>query len=278
LSPHIDLHRGGPAFAWAYKQVAEQSDADVFVIFGTAHTYVSHPFCLTRKHFETPLGTARVDARFIDSVVREYDELLGDGVGHKLLADEHAHRHEHSIEFQVVFLQHLLGERREFTIVPILTGSFHKYLRNGAAPSQHLAIGGFFEAVRRAAAERGGKVCCISGGDLAHIGRRFGDAELLGQERLAEQDRDDRQLLDAACRVDSGAFFRHVADQSDRSRICGLAPTYALLEVTRPTRGELLVYDQAVEPDGTSCVSFASVAFYDDGADAVQNGSQAIDS
>jgi hypothetical protein len=36
-----------------------------------------------------------------------------------------------------------------------------------------------------------------------------------------------------------------------------------MLEVARPKRGELLKYDQAVELDGTACVSFASAAFYD---------------
>ena len=36
-----------------------------------------------------------------------------------------------------------------------------------------------------------------------------------------------------------------------------------MLRVTQPKRGELLRYDQAVELDGTSCVSFASLAFYD---------------
>src|SRR4029077_3001550 len=28
LSPHIDLRRGGPSFAWAYKKVVEESEAD----------------------------------------------------------------------------------------------------------------------------------------------------------------------------------------------------------------------------------------------------------
>jgi hypothetical protein len=35
------------------------------------------------------------------------------------------------------------------------------------------------------------------------------------------------------------------------------------LEVLRPTVAEMLRYEQAVDPDGLSCVSFASVAFYD---------------
>ncbi|MCH7872830.1 MAG: MEMO1 family protein, partial [Planctomycetes bacterium] len=80
--------------------------------------------------------------------------------------------------------------------------------------------------------------------------------------RLKAQSIDDRALLDAACRADSAAFFNHVADQNDRNRICGLAPTYTMLEIMQPERGEILKYDQAVEPDGSSCVSFASLAFY----------------
>ena len=58
--------------------------------------------------------------------------------------------------------------------------------------------------------------------------------------------------------------FGLIARQKDESRICGLSPTYTMLEVTQPERGELLRYDQAVELDGTSCVSFASAAFYQD--------------
>ena len=82
-------------------------------------------------------------------------------------------------------------------------------------------------------------------------------------QRLAEQTEDDRKLLQAACRYDSTGFFAHVADQLDRRRICGLSPTYTMLQLIGPSRGELLKYAQAVEPDGTSCVSFASVAYYD---------------
>ncbi len=105
-------------------------------------------------------------------------------------------------------------------------------------------------------------MCYISGADLAHIGQRFDDEELLEPSRLAQQADDDRVLLEAACRGDSAALFQRVADVQDRNRICGLSPTYVLLEAARPTRGEILVYDQAVEADGSACVSFASLALY----------------
>jgi len=261
VSPHIDPYRGGPAFAWAYKRIAEETSADVFVIFGTSHNPLHQWFAMTRKDFDTPLGAVPTDRPFVDRVA---EELASSVAGRTIdpFADEVAHRQEHSIEFQAVFLQYVLGGRRPFTIVPILVGSFHEFIADGSSPADSPEIQAFVAAIRRAAAERPGRVCYISGADLAHIGQRFDDEERLQPSRLAEQAADDRILLDAACRGDSAAWFQHVADQQDRNRICGLSPTYLLLETARPTHGKLLAYDQAVEPDGTACVSFASLALY----------------
>src|SRR3989442_3262761 len=56
IAPHIDFHRGRSAYAWAYRDLAERSDADLFVIFGTSHTGMAHPFALTLKAYESPSG------------------------------------------------------------------------------------------------------------------------------------------------------------------------------------------------------------------------------
>ena len=105
-------------------------------------------------------------------------------------------------------------------------------------------------------------MCYISGGDLAHIGQRFGDREFLDRARLTSQAENDRRLLEAACRCDAQAFFGHVAaDRGPISRVWAVAHLYHAGS-DAPKRGELLRYDQAVELDGTSCVSFASLAFY----------------
>ena len=89
LVPHIDYQRGGVTFAWGFKEVVERTDASLFVIIGTSH-YSSQRFTLTRKHFQTPLGVAETDQRYIDLLVANY----GDG----LFDDELAHLPEHSIE------------------------------------------------------------------------------------------------------------------------------------------------------------------------------------
>ncbi len=263
LSPHIDLHRGGPAFAWAYKKIIEESQADLFVIFGTAHNPMRHLFSVTRKHFETPMGTVDTDRRFVAQLASKLKAMPG-GQELNLAADELAHRHEHSIEFQVVFLQYLLADRRPFKIVPVLTGSFHDFVAENTSPADSPQVAAFVSAMQQTAAEHSGKICYISGGDLAHIGQRFGDRAFLDQARLTQQAENDRELLAAACRADAEGFFKHIAREQDRHRICGLSPTYTMLQVMRPQRGELLRYDQAVELDGTSCVSFASLAFYNE--------------
>ena len=86
LSPHIDLHRGGPTFAWAYKRVVEETDADLFVIFGTAHNPMRNLFSVTRKHFDTPLGTVETD-KIVPPTSRRTSRLPG-GREINLAADE----------------------------------------------------------------------------------------------------------------------------------------------------------------------------------------------
>jgi AmmeMemoRadiSam system protein B len=264
VSPHIDLARGGPLYAWAYQRLAQESDADVFVIFGTAHQPMRQTFSVTRKDFATPLGLATTDQAFIDRLVAE----LGSSVAGRqvdLFADELAHRTEHSIEFQVLWLQYLLGIERPVRIVPILVGSFFDLMLEDSSPDDSPEVLSMLAALRAVEQSTADRVFYIAGADLAHIGQRFGDEELLTPERLADLAADDRKLLAHACRGDANAFFRHTARQGDRNRICGLSPTYMLLSLLAPCRGKLLRYDQAVEPDGTSCVSFASMAMYGQG-------------
>ncbi len=193
LSPHIDLHRGGPAFAWTYKRVVEETDADLFVIFGTAHSWTPQLFSVTRKHFDTPLGTVETDRFFIQRLAAKLKAEPG-GADLDLFASELAHRQEHSIEFQVLFLQYLslLGGMRPLKVVPILTGSFHPFVAAGQQPITSPVVRAFVDALRATVAEHPGRVCYISGGDLAHIGQRFGDRQVLDEPRLRAQAEFDR--------------------------------------------------------------------------------------
>jgi AmmeMemoRadiSam system protein B len=255
LLPHIDYPRGGATYAWGFKEVVERTDASLFVIVGTSHLS-SHRFTLTRKAFQTPLGTTPTDQSFIDRVVRRY----GDG----LFDDEwRAHLPEWSIELEVVFLQYLYEGKRPIRIVPLVVGSFHDSMVLGVQPSACEDIGRMIEALRAATAEAGEPVCTIISGDLAHIGPKFGDSGPL-TDRFLTRSRDlDQAILRQAEAANPVGYFDAIADERDARRICGLSPTYTVLEALRPGRGQVLHYDQYVHPEGHESVSFASMAFYE---------------
>jgi AmmeMemoRadiSam system protein B len=253
LIPHIDYARGGATYAWAFKEIAEHTDASLFVIIGTAH-HSFERFTVTRKDFKTPLGIARTDQRTIDRLVTYY----GDGLFH----DEGAHLPEHSIELEVVFLQYLYDGRKPIRIVPLLVGSFHDCIEQGITPRQRPNIGRMVEALQRIDKETPEPICYIISGDLAHIGPDFGDSGPLDSDFLTSSRDKDQQLCRAAEAVGVERYFGILADEGDRRRVCGMPPTYTLLTALKPARGKLLHYDQYVHPRGQQSVSFASIGFY----------------
>jgi MEMO1 family protein len=253
LAPHIDPRRGGPCFAWAYDSIRHVT-ADLFIIFGTAHQPTSVPFPLTLKDYETPFGIVETDKAFVRALARRYPT--------DLLSAELAHRSEHSIEFQVLFLRYLLGPARKFRVVPILVGSFHECVERQINPAEVVHIADFIQAIREVATEHAESICYIVGADLAHVGMKFGDQGRLTPAFLEQVAREDHALLTAAARMDAEGFFRVIAEHRDRRRICGFPPTYMLLSTMPAAAGTVLKYDQAVEPATQSMVSYASVVFH----------------
>jgi len=254
VAPHIDFNRGGPAYAWAYRALAEAQNADCFIVVGTAHAGLDgHAFAATAKAFETPFGPLEVDREVLDAVVSRAPA--------DLFAAELAHRNEHSIEFQAVWLQYLRhhaggGERR---IVPLLASFAHECLVRRENPAQRREIEGMLDAVRDAMAAVPRRYCLVAGADLAHVGPRFGDEWRAGRAELARVQVEDRALLAPVVQADAQGFFAEAMRQQDRNRICGLSPIYALLRLLPGGPGRLLHYGQWPDPEGT--VTFASVSF-----------------
>ena len=251
VAPHIDFHRGGPAYAWAYRELAERGHADLFVIFGTCHAGMADPFALTRKDFDTPLGPARVDRDFVEALAaRARQDCFG---------SELAHRNEHSIEFQAVFLQYLYAGRREVSVVPVLTSFVHEALARGRGPEDDPRVPAFLDALGETAAASGRTVAYIAGADLAHMGTRFGDPEPISPAELEAIGREDRAMLERVEAGDADGFFESVRRDNDRRRICGLSPIYTLLRALGGARGSVRRYGQWPDPEGV--VTFASVVY-----------------
>ncbi|MBI4531920.1 MAG: AmmeMemoRadiSam system protein B [Candidatus Latescibacteria bacterium] len=255
IVPHIDVRRGSSCYAIGYKEIGEAADADLFILLGTDHCAGTAFFTMTRKDFETPLGRVETDRAFID-------ELQGRYGGGDLFANEISHRSEHSIEFQVIFLQYLFNGKRPFTIVPILCASFHEMLVHDILPVDHPRAGVFMRALKETimTSEVSGKrMCLIVGADLAHMGQRFGDHEPLTPGFFSFIEAEDRALLDRVMALDREGFFRMIQKDQDRRRICGFPSISTLLSTVEGTRGELLKYDQAVDLGAQSVVSFAGL-------------------
>jgi AmmeMemoRadiSam system protein B len=118
------------------------------------------------------------------------------------------------------------------------------------------------DALRKAEQATPEPICYIISGDLAHIGPKFGDRQRVSGEMLARSRELDQAILRQMESADPSGYFRVIADEADRRRICGLPPAYTALEAIRPRRGRVLHYDQYAHPRGHESVSFASVAFY----------------
>jgi AmmeMemoRadiSam system protein B len=254
IAPHIDFPRGGPVYAGAYRALAAADRPDLVVVLGTDHNGTDHPFTLTRKSYATPLGVVETDAHAVDAIVR----YTADTPGLDLFADEFHHRHEHSIEFQAVWLRHVYGERVP-PVLPVLCGSLHQYVGSGETPSSDSRVVDFLAALRRVT--EGRRTLVVAGADLAHVGPRFGDGPMTAADR-ERVERADRASLAACARGDADGFFAFVSAERDERRICGLSPIFTALALLddRAAPGELFGYAQCDADDrGESFVSIAAM-------------------
>ncbi|MGD0200530.1 MAG: AmmeMemoRadiSam system protein B [Bryobacteraceae bacterium] len=251
-APHVSLDGGCRCYAAAYAALQPEDRDRVFVILGTSHYGEPERFGLTRKPFVTPLGEAPTESDLV--------ERLASAAGPAVALEDYCHAVEHSIEFQVVFLQHRFGPG--VRILPILCGAFARGLESGRQPEDDANVGRFLAALGELAAEQGERLCWVLGIDMAHMGRRYGDlfAARAGQDRMEEVSALDRGRIELLSRGDAGGFWEAVRDGADPLRWCGSAALYTFLRAVPRVRGELLRYEQW-NIDEHSVVSFAAMAF-----------------
>ncbi len=261
VAPHIDFHRGGPAYAWAYRPLVESEGADLYILLGTSHCGGETPFVLTPKDFATPLGMVETDKEFVSRLQEKCAE--------DLFADEYLHRGEHSLEFQILFLKYAAQRRAELTgqpekpfkIVPILVTSFHSMLINRTPPEEASSVGTFLRALRELAENESRRVCFVAGVDLAHVGRQFGDRDPITDDFLKWVEAEDQRLVERLAGRDAAGFFNEIAKDQDRRRICGFSPLYSLIHLLNGSQGNHLHYGQAFTPETGSAVTFTSMIF-----------------
>lgn len=259
VTPHIDFHRGGPAYGCAYQALSECTPPDVILALGVAHQSPPTPWVFTDKAYDTPYGPVAVD--------RDLASALGEQLWYKPSQDEAVHRGEHSLEFQAVWLKHLWRDRCP-PWVPVLCSSFSPLARDNL-PSSILGLEEAFLKIGTVLAERfrqGERIMILAGIDLAHVGPRFGDQEILGPELEKRVEKEDRASMALALELKADDFYKSVMADGHWRKVCGLSALYSTLRWTRlmagdtPVKGQLLTYGQAPDPLG-GLVSFTSAIF-----------------
>jgi hypothetical protein len=251
-APHVSPEGGWASYREAYRALGRPLAERTFVVLGTSHYGEPEKFGLTRKDFVTPFGAARTERTLVEKLAAKAPRASK--------MEDYCHAVEHSIEFQVVFLQALFGP--EVKILPILVGPFARSLYRGGKPEDDEGVREFFDALGELQAAEGKRLCWVLGVDMAHMGRRYGDpiqAEAQRGEMLEVAER-DKARIERLEQGDAEGFWELVQPNHDDLKWCGSAPFYTFLKAAPGARGRLRLYEQwNIDPQ--SVVSFGAMEF-----------------
>ncbi len=251
-APHVSPQGGWQSYRDAYRMLRPEHKNRTFVILATSHYGEPERFGLTRKTYRTPLGDTPTDIAMVDWLAKR----SGDAVE----MEDYCHSFEHTVELQVIFLQHVLGP--DVRILPILCGSFARSIYQGGMPEDDDKVKRFLEALGELRDREGDKLFWILGVDMAHMGVRYQDRfeALAGEGAMTEVAERDESRIERINQLDAGGFWDLVRQNHDDLKWCGSSPFYTFLKTAPPSRGELLRYEQW-NIDEKSVVSFAGMAF-----------------
>jgi AmmeMemoRadiSam system protein B len=251
-APHVSPFGGWESYRDAYASLTQAYKERTFVVLGTSHYGEADRFGLTRKPFVTPFGETNTDTALVDE--------LANAAPDSIRMEDYCHAVEHSIEFQVLFLQHLFGP--EIRILPILCGAFARSIYQGGKPEANENVQRFFDSLGNIAAREGDRFFWVLGVDMAHMGRRYGDSltARADEGEMAAVAVRDRGRIDRLATGDADGFWSLVQENRDDLKWCGSAPIYTFLKVVPEARGTLRRYQQW-NIDEQSVVSFAAIGF-----------------
>lgn len=254
VAPHHEMRISGPIYAWAYKELKEAESPDLFVVIGTCHAGLRNLFAVTDKDFETPLGTVPV-ARDVLARFRQQG-------GERFFEEDASHQTEHTIEFQLPFLQHTIGRDRPISIVPVLCAFPPAALFVPQLQEMSAVVDQFIQSLKGAIEASGRRACVVASADLAHIGLRYGDSSSPTDFSFHRCMQTDLEMLKHVEALKAEAFAQYIHKEEDRRRICGFGPIYTLLKLIQAEKGQVLRYDRGVTDQFNSTVTYASMSFF----------------
>lgn len=227
IAPHAGLMYSGPVAAHAYRLVRDRP-FDVAVLVGPSHFVGFDGVSIyAAGGFESPLGVAAIDTTCADMLVRS-TTVVRDFPA--------AHAREHSLEMQLLFLQHLAPG---VPIVPLVMG--HQTAATARALGDALT-----------ATLRGRRALIVASTDLSHY-HDAGTASAL-----------DRVVIDCVARFDADALQAALDARPDHA--CGGGPTVAVMRAARALGARdavVLQYADSgdVSGDKSAVVGYLAAAF-----------------
>jgi len=255
-APHVSPVGGWQSYQAAYRLLRPEHRDRTFVILATSHYGEPEKFGLTRKRFRTPLGESETDTPLVD--------WLAERGGSAVEMEDYCHSFEHTVELQIVFLQHVLGPNVK--VLPILCGAFAHSLYQGGKPEDHDGVKRFLDALGELRDRQGDHLFWVLGVDMAHMGARYQDdfEAVAGRGVMEDVGNRDEQRISRINAMDAAGFWDLVQPRHDDLKWCGSSPFYTFLKTAPEARGELLRYEQW-NIDERSVVSFAGMAFRKNG-------------
>lgn len=255
-APHVSPVGGWQSYQAAYRMLRPEHRDRTFVILATSHYGEPEKFGLTRKRFRTPLGESQTDTPLVD--------WLAERGGSAVEMEDYCHSFEHTVELQIVFLQHVLGPNVK--VLPILCGPYAHSLYRGGQPEDHDGVKQFLDALGELRDRQGDRLFWILGVDMAHMGVRYQDdfEAVAGRGLMEDVGGRDEQRIARINAMDAAGFWDLVQQRHDDLKWCGSSPFYTFLKTAPEARGELLRYEQW-NIDERSVVSFAGMAFHKNG-------------
>jgi len=250
LAPHIDISVAHDTYVGAYRCLAGR-EYDLVIILGINHNGSGGLWSISDKDYATPVGTLKAHRELIAGL----KERIPEGA---LAPDDFDHKHEHSVEFQAVFLRHYLGEGAR--IVPILCGGIHEFVSSGQSPLADRR----FLAMRQALheiMERGGRTLLVAGVDFSHVGLKFGHdqpADLL----LPGARAGDERILQSLREGSPEGIFAQATATRDFCNVCGLPAMLLFSWLLGPCPSKLLGHGTYDEQTTRSAVTYASMVFF----------------
>lgn len=243
IAPHIDLKVGAKCYAESYIRFKVPQGSRI-MIFGVGH-HLDLPFSLLTKDVATPFGLIKNDrgGLFYLTTSKKLE----------VYPDHIAHRLEHSIEFQAVFLHHLIGDG--FTILPVLVGPLPLFLETIDQVER------FAEAIAELMEDK--TTYLVLGIDFCHLGLRYGDPFKVSDEHKIQALTLDQNLINMTGKVTAKEFLDK-AKEIQHMKVCGISCLYLTNFILNKLnlRGSFKIYHQEFVPFGEgSAVSVASAGY-----------------